>query len=221
MVTQGDRFKEIREYNLKLSQKELADILNTSQATISAIETGAKQKIDTDILKTLVHGYNIDLSYLLLGTPSSNRDDNCIPVPFYNIGIAAGSGKQLDDETEKEAMYFDKRWLKNVLGVDYKNLALVYASGDSMDSGFNLPNDIKDGDLLLVDTSQTEGNNKTYVIRVNNQELRVKQLVKKFDGTLHILSANSKYKDEVYTPNNELTIEVIGRVVWNGSKENI
>ena len=90
-----------------------------------------------------------------------------------------------------------------------------------MDSGWNQPNDIKDGDLLLVDSSQTTGNNQIFVIRVNNSELRVKRLFKRGD-VLYISSNNSKYKDEVYYPdNNNVIIEVIGRVVWNGSKENV
>ena len=104
-----------------------------------------------------------------------------------------------------------------------ETLFLVYAKGDSMDSGFNLPTDIHDGDLLLVDSGFIEGNGKTFVILVNNQELRVKRLFKKLDGTLRIASDNKKYKEEIYIPNerNEIEIKVLGKVVWNGSKENI
>ena len=90
-----------------------------------------------------------------------------------------------------------------------------------MDSGWNQPDDIKDGDLLMVDTSQTTGNNQIFVIMVNNSELRVKKLFKRGEA-LYISSNNSKYKEEVYYPDNtDFEVKVIGRVVWNGSKENI
>jgi phage repressor protein C with HTH and peptisase S24 domain len=53
--------------------------------------------------------------------------------------------------------------------------------------------------------------------------LIVKRLVKKLGGTLIIISDNPKYPEEIYKPDQdkELEIKVIGKVVWNGSKENI
>ena len=88
-----------------------------------------------------------------------------------------------------------------------------------MDSGWNQPDDIKDGDLLMVDTSQTTGNNQIFVILVDNQKLRVKKLSKQGD-TLYVTSNNPAYKEEVYRPDSsESEIRVIGKVVWNGNKE--
>ena len=88
-----------------------------------------------------------------------------------------------------------------------------------MDSGWNQPNDIKDGDLLLIDTSQTTGNNEVYVILVNNTELRVKKLFKRGE-VLYIQSNNPKYKEEVYYPDNtDIEIKVIGKVIKNWSKD--
>ena len=222
MSTQGKRFAEIRKNVLKMSQQAMAQYLNVTQATISEIEKDIKQRIDPNMLKVLAEDFDVDIAYLIIGK-SNKQQDNAIAVPFYNVPVAAGKGEAVLDAPDVQDILFDKRWLENVLCVNPKGLFLVYAKGDSMDSGFDRPNDIHDGDLLLVDSTVKEGNNKVFVILVNKQELRVKRLFKKLDGSLVIMSDNSKYPQEKYVPNetNEVEIEVIGRVVWNGTKENI
>lgn len=219
----GKRLKHIRETKLNnISQKELGALIGESQQTIANIETGRTLKINTEVLEKL--GKVCDLMYLLYGKETNTPlSPNCVPIPFYNIGAAAGAGTNLYDIPEEDVLYFDERWLKNILGVNPKNLHLIFADGDSMDSGFNTKDDIKDRDLLMVDTSIKEGNNRIFVIMINNAELRVKKLFKKLDGTLIISSNNPKYPDEVYHPNDtkEIDVKIIGKVVWNGSKENI
>jgi phage repressor protein C with HTH and peptisase S24 domain len=225
MSTQGKRFAEVRKNILKMSQQALAKYCNVPQSVISSIETDTLQRIDPAILRKIAEKFNIDISYIIIGKSdkTKNCNNNAIAVPFYNAPVAAGKGEEIIESPSIDSIYFDKRWLENVLCVNPGKLFLVYAKGDSMDSGFHLPNDIHDGDLLLVDSSTLDGNGKTFVILVNNQELRVKRLFKKLDGTLIISSSNNKYKEEKYIPNetNEIEIKVLGRVVWNGSKENI
>ena len=225
MSTQGKRFAEIRKNILGMSQKVLADYLNVAQTTISEIEKDTKQRIDPNMLKVLAEDFDIDISYLLIGKTNKqvSYNNNAIAIPFYNVPVAAGKGEAIQDNPDVSSIYFDKRWLENVLCVNPKGLFLVYAKGDSMDTGNNQTKDIHDGDLLLVDSNNKEGNNKVFVILENKQDLRVKRLFKRLDGSLVISSDNSKYPQEVYSPNeaNDTEIEVIGRVVWNGSKETI
>lgn len=199
-----------------LSQARFADSLGVKQATIGFIEKGTRA-VPKSVMQAVQRVYGDKLCEMETGVKSFS-----VPIPFYNVGAAAGAGTYLDQEPESDVLYFDERWLRNIRGVTPKNLHLIFASGDSMDSGFNQSDDIKDGDLLMVDSSQTEGNNKIYVLLVNGSELRVKKVFKKLDGSLHIVSSNQKYKDEIYTPDDsDIEIKVIGRVVWNGSKENI
>lgn len=222
MSTQGKRFAEIRKNVLKMSQQAMAQYLNVTQATISEIEKDIKQRIDPKMLTALAEDFDVDIAYLIIGK-SNKQQDNAIAVPFYNVPVAAGKGEAVMDAPDVQDILFDKRWLENVLCVNPKGLFLVYAKGDSMDTGNNQTKDIHDGDLLLVDSTVKEGNNKVFVILVNKQDLRVKRLFKRLDGTLVISSDNPKYPQEVYSPNefNSTEIEVIGRVVWNGSKETI
>lgn len=228
-TTQQERFKYMREEIINLSQQKLADKLGIKQQSIADIESGRKQKIDTDILYKLLDEYVINTEWLLFGTglPTKVDDlehlcrmqpDNLVSVPFYSAKVAAGFGNEFPDYEEKDVIHFDKRWLTNILGVNPENAVILQVEGDSMDSGMNKSNDIKDGDLLLVDVSVKDViNNKVFVIQQDNK-LRVKRVKQKMNGDLYLISNNEKeYPPELVKQ--ESTI--IGKVVWNCSKENI
>lgn len=217
----NEKIKNLR-LSKGLSQAEFAKKLGTKQPTINMVESG-KRDVPKQLIVSLNKVYGLDLLNDKQEVDEPKLSSKCIPIPFYKIGAAAGAGNSVYDVPEEDVLYFDERWLKNILGVNPKNLHLIFADGNSMDSGFNTKEDIKDRDLLMVDSSVVDGNNRIFVIMVNNSELRVKKLFKKPDGTLIISSNNSKYKEEVYNPDDtkEIEIKVIGKVVWNGSKENI
>ena len=219
MITDSEKIRQLRTQK-GLSQGKLADELSVSRSLIIAIENG-ERTISLKLLKKIQEVYQIDL-YSISEDSVKCFDSNLITIPVHDISASAGAGTWLADEPPTETLYFDKRFLKpHIKKDDYSSLHFIYAKGDSMDSGWNQPEDIKDGDMLLVDTSQVSGNYQTFVIIVNNQELRVKQLLKQGD-TLHIISRNPKYKTEIYRPDDtDVEIRVIGRVVWNGSKENV
>lgn len=203
--------------SLGLNQTDFAESLGMSQGAIANIESGNRE-ISKPVLLKIREVYNVDL--LSYGeTIKTTLEDSIVAIPVHDISASAGSGTLLLDEPEVDVMYFDKRFLKQRLHTEsYSSLHIIYAKGDSMDSGWNQPDDIKDGDLLLVDTSQISGNNQIFVILVNNQELRVKRLSKMAD-TLYITSNNPNYKQEIYRPDDsDIEVKVIGRVVWNGSR---
>jgi len=234
-VFDNSKFKRLRNL-LGLNQTEFANELNSRQQIIAMVENN-KRAIPSSIRVNFYNKFKIGLEEACEYTTSEalnvalNRKtitdhlegtENIVQLPVHDIGAAAGAGTWLGDEPETDSMFFDKRFLKQILRTDnYSSLHIIHATGDSMDSGWNQPDDIKDGDLLMVDTSKTTGNNQIFVIMVNNSELRVKRLFKRGD-VLYISSNNPKYEEETYYTNNpDIEIKVIGRVVWNGSKENI
>lgn len=200
----------------KLSQSKFAQEVGVSAGLVAAIELGDRS-ITLKFNQKVIDRFNESL----LNTTVAKTHENIIAIPLYRISASAGAGTSLADEPEIDNMFFDKRFLKQILkSENYSSLHLIYAKGDSMDSGWNQPDDIRDGDLLMIDTSQTTGNNSIFVISFNN-ELRVKRLFKRGE-TLYISSNNSNYKEESYTPDeSEVEVKVIGKVVWNGSKENV
>ncbi len=145
------------------------------------------------------------------------QEKNVVSIPFYNVKASAGTGEILPDYEENEIMYFDKRWLENIIGLRQKNAVLIQAKGDSMDSGLGRADDIKDGDLLLLDDSVTEFiNNQIYVVSLFNTELYVKRIVKEWTGEVTLVSNNPNYPPIPISEESEARI--IGRVMWNGSK---
>ena len=202
-----------------LTQIELADMLGIHQSILAAVESGSR-KPPQSLKDALKEHFNFEISEAIT---SYTLPNNIIPIPIYDIAASAGTGTYLyNEEPSEDVLYFDKRFLKQILKTDnFDSIHFIYASGNSMDSGWNQPDDIKDGDLLMVDTSQTTGNNQIFVILVNNQELRVKKL-SKIKDTLYISSNNKDYKEEVYRPDDtDVEIKVVGKVIWNGSKETI
>lgn len=208
------KLKQLRK-SLSLNQTSFAESLGISQAAIANIESGARDVSKSVILK-IKEIYNIDLLDLDENAKQKPLElNNIITIPFYSAKASAGNGETLPDYPEKDVMYFDRRWLKNVLRVNPSNLSIIQAKGNSMDGG-SYP--IKDGDLLMIDESTKEPVNKQiFVVRIDSLDLVVKRTDVEWDGTVKLCSNNPDY-GEVIPHNNA---EIIGRVVWNGSKENV
>lgn len=226
-------FKELRQY-LGLTQDGFADIVGSSQQVITMIENN-RRGIPSSIREGFLKHYKIELQEAMkkenynkikqINEAGSNsfvgfgKDDlQIVKIPFYREAkAAAGLGEVIPENSEQDFLFFDKRWVENILGADVRMTIAITAKGNSMDGGVH---PIKNGDLLFVDTSvKNIVNNKVFVIQQEN-ELRVKRVVKDFSGVTHLISDNpdkSKYPDEVINKDSL----IVGRVVWNGSKENI
>lgn len=212
--------KKFRE-RINLGQKELAEILGVGRTSLAYMEQGTREVSDTvklGLLKTFK--YDIDNDEYLEDIKDV-KNMNTIKIPFYRISIAAGSGIYLDDNVEKEILYFDKRFLSAVLPLytDFNWLNCYTAMGDSMTTPDG--KGILSGDLLFVDISKKSVNDGVYVININN-DLRVKRLIKHLDGSLSIQSDNPKYAPELYNPDTSpFSIEVIGKVIYNMSRRDL
>lgn len=230
------QFKQLRE-SLKLTQAEFAEKVGSTQQVINMIEKD-KRGVPTSIREGFYKAFNIPYDLAVENKPLTQREvdiletlantkkdaitsiffntNNVVKVKYYtDAKAAAGKGIDVPEVSDEHIMYFDKRWLENIVGVSSTNAIIIQAKGNSMDGG---DNPIKDGDLLLVDVSVKDViNNKIFLIQQNSQ-LRVKRLKKELNGDLYLLSNNEKdYPPELVKQESA----VIGRVVWNCSKENI
>lgn len=220
-ANQQERFKYMREEIINLSQQKLADKIGIKQQTVADIESGRKQKIDTEILYKLLEEYLINTEWLLFGVGNPTKIDdseensiiystsNTVSIPYYSAKAAAGEGSDINEYPEKDIIHFDKRYLQAVVGHNLEHLSLITAEGDSMQPT------IVSGDLLMVDDSVKEIRpNKIFVIRQGNK-LRVKRLKTELTGETLIISDNPLYPIETM----DKETEIIGQVVWNGNKE--
>jgi phage repressor protein C with HTH and peptisase S24 domain len=101
-------------------------------------------------------------------------------------------------------------WVQTNLGVDPTRLLLETALGESMTPT------IRDGSMLLIDTTdQTFGNFGIYVLEINGERL-VKRVQRKHDGSLVLISDNNTYQPDTVDKAAADEVTVVGRVVWAG-----
>ncbi len=132
-------------------------------------------------------------------------------LPKVAEAAAAGSGQQhVDGATE--FMGFRHDWLRATFNREPRDIILETAIGDSMEP------QIGNGDLLLVDTTdQTFRTFGVYVIELRDERL-VKRVQPRFDGSLILISDNTRYQAETIPPEIATDVRVIGRVIWRGGR---
>jgi phage repressor protein C with HTH and peptisase S24 domain len=111
-----------------------------------------------------------------------------------------------------EFIAFRHDWMRATFGREPGDLILEVTIGESMEPG------IRNGDLLLVDTTdRTFRNFGIYVIEARGERL-VKRVQRKFDGSLILISDNAVYQPESISAELAKEVRVIGRVVWHGGQ---
>lgn len=128
------------------------------------------------------------------------------PIPLFDVAFAAGTGKLLSAEHLKEILAIP-RHLIEAARVNPSDVVAVYAHGDSMSPT------IKDGEIVLIDTSATEiRSDYAYALRMDG-ELRIKRLTRRGPGTLLVRSDNPTFRDELVEVKDLADFEVLGRVL--------
>ncbi|WP_162174110.1 S24 family peptidase [Herminiimonas sp. CN] len=140
--------------------------------------------------------------------PDDAPQDDVVYVPESKIAFSAGNGRTATFELieDQEPATYRLSWFQKE-GMNPDRVRRFRVSGDSMEPMLFAR------DTILVNQDETtivDGN--TYAIRYGD-ELRVKRIFKRLDGTLILHSINPMYKDEEVSPDlaNE-HIAVIGRV---------
>lgn len=139
-----------------------------------------------------------------------------LEIARYDVAGSMGAGLVMPEYTDViERMTVSASWLRsNVKFSAPSNLALITAYGDSMEGTF------KDGDMLLVDRGVEEVKIDAVYVLALNDELYIKRLQRRPDGTLLMISDNKKY-DPYVIKNGELErFRVLGRVLlaWNATR---
>lgn len=100
------------------------------------------------------------------------------------------------------------------MGLKEKNLRVIYTHGQSMEPT------LADGDVLLVDESQTDPlNSRIYAILRPDGELIIKRLVRTMTNGWVIRSDNQdkrNYPDEIASDTEIGHLQIEGRIVWHG-----
>lgn len=144
------------------------------------------------------------------GVPSLFADSNDVAmVPRLDIQASAGHGSLVDHEDAVEFLAFPPDWLRR-RGINPVAARALTARGDSMEPT------IRSGDVLLVDTSwQRVDDNGIYVV-VSAGFVLVKRVHPRRDGSLMLISDNTRYPPEDIPVTEVPDFQIAGRVMWFG-----
>ncbi len=129
-------------------------------------------------------------------------------IPRYEARASAGVGTPLDPGWVSEKVLFSADFIRTRLRRKPENLALIECTGDSMEPTLH------DGDELLVDTTANDiRSGAIYILRVAGA-LLAKLVQPRLDGTVMIISDNTRYPPEVFHPSEESQLDIVGEVIW-------
>jgi phage repressor protein C with HTH and peptisase S24 domain len=178
----------------------------------------AGRELPSSALVSLARATGVRLEWLATGEGPMQGDSTPelapatppghVLLPLLEARAAAGNHGGLRSDHLVDFIAFSESFLKQTLRRAPQNLALLTASGDSMDPT------IRDGDLLLVDTSarRIEGS-FIYVLAIGGG-LLVKRIDLRRDGSVILKSDNPKYAAEEVPAAETLSLQVLGQVVW-------
>lgn len=136
-------------------------------------------------------------------------------LPRHAEDAAAAAGAETPAPPDAQAsafIAFGHDWIRRSFGVGPEDLMLESAVGESMQPT------VKDGDLLLVDTTDRRFREfGVYILEYAGQRL-VKRVQRKLDDGLLLISDNTAYEAERIPPERAREVKVLGRVVWSGGR---
>lgn len=177
----------------------------------------AEQTDDTGRVNNTRHAGDIRQS----GTPVEDLGEiyrvpkeEYVLVPRY--GLRVTDGQLLQSEQVVDSLSFKMSWIKQTMGLDPRQLALISVCGDSMEPT------LKEGDFLLLDRRGFSvlgrvSNDAIYVLR-RGEDLIAKRLQCGFDGSITIKSDNPVYATQVLSVEKSAYLQIVGRVVWVGRR---
>lgn len=143
-------------------------------------------------------------------SPAEPADDN-ISIPLLDVRASAGLGEQQPDHDPiLGKLRLSIPWMHQHLRTitSPTNLACLFAYGPSMEPTFG------DGSILIVDMGVREVKVDAIYVLQREDELYVKRLQRRLDGTLLMISDNTHFAPETLTPDGKYSMAVLGRVVW-------
>ena len=202
MGSEAERYNFIREKS-GLSKKDFAESLGLSLSMNYQIASG-RLKLPRELLERLSLKYCINLHWFLTGKGQSGLDLDTAEIELYEQEAAAGRGREVENYPEKS--YFNIPF-SLIRPHRPENLKAVYVSGDSMTGEH-----IDDGDIVIFNTKQKEGNG-IYVVSVGNSLLVKRVDFDQSNEAVVLISSNPAYTPRRYSGYEMEDIKVAGRVV--------
>ena len=188
---------------------ELATVLNVNRSSIT--QARKKDSVPANWLLELFRRHGLNPDWLEGGDdpqwlkPDSRVDSAFHPVPKVTARLCAGAGSFEVGEHIEGYYSFQTSWLQNKGAKD--RMVLMDVFGNSMSP------EIKDGDTVLIDQSQTAIYAGT-VYAVGVEDTIMVKRIEKHPRKLVLLSDNKEYAPIFLSPEEMDRVRIIGKVLW-------
>nr|WP_278555335.1 helix-turn-helix transcriptional regulator [Brucella anthropi] len=145
----------------------------------------------------------------LKNNPLAVSDVDFTLVPRLDVQASAGAGRVSIGEDPLEYLAFQSTWLRS-RNISPAFARILTAKGDSMEET------IRDGDVLLVDTSINRIKDNAIYIIVYGDMVLVKRVHGRLNGSVQLISDNARYPAEEVTAGEVDQLHIAGRVMWFG-----
>lgn len=187
---------------------EFCEKFNIKANTLSTWKK--RDSIPYELLEKISQNENISLDWLFFGNKEIEKNDNNYNIDLLNVRAGAGEGIYNYVIETVDTISLDKSFFRTPINTN--KVKGIQVDGDSMEPT------LRDGDYVLIDENTTFGVNGIYAIQLGGQIL-IKRLQFKMDGTILIISDNTKYEIETFNPKeNQLPFQVLGLKVLSIQK---
>lgn len=193
----GQKIKQLRKAH-KLTQEDLAKILDVKPTAVSAWELGRNKPL-MDKIDMMAHYFGVPISYFFEENQIKRSKTYIHFVKLPIVGtISCGNGVIAYEDIEG---YEDvpSSWLN---GGEY---FFLRAKGDSMINAR-----IMDGDLLLIRKQDDVENGEIAAVLIDDEV--VLKRVYKSDGAIILQSENPSYKPVIVRPEDMRNVRIIGKL---------
>lgn len=190
--------------------EKMAEVASFPRRTLDNYLAGRSEPSVSGLVQ-LAAAAGVSLEWLATGKGEMRPDapattGDFVLVPLYDQRAAAGHGAAAHDEQPTGFFSFRRDWVRATLGGDPSHLALMPATGDSMEPL------IVEGDLLLVDLSVPVLSGDGIYVMERDGDLLVKKVHPLLSGALIIDSLNQAYAVEAWSPGVDHRLRFVGRV---------
>ncbi|SOC27021.1 XRE family transcriptional regulator [Stappia indica] len=200
------------------SERSFAHAVGISPSALRALLKGGMPTLET--LLAIARGANVEVNWLATGEgaktasekPARTRaaiEEQFSMIPRLAVEASAGNGVLAHHEESTGLLAFRAEWLRR-MGINPTAARALTVKGDSMEPT------IRDGDILLVDTSIDHVRDNALYVVVLAGLVFVKRVHVRRDGSLTLISDNPVFPPEEVPANETEELSIAGRVMWFG-----
>jgi phage repressor protein C with HTH and peptisase S24 domain len=189
------------------TQLALASILGVNRAAISMAKK--KGKVPEKWALKLSQQYGLNPRWLLEGRGERYQQGEhaatTMAIPRVVARLCAGGGSFETGSMVRDTMVFSRSWLTSK--GNPKTMVLMDVMGDSMEP------ELKDGDTVLLDHSQTSIHAGSIYALGLGDTLLIKR-IRRQPRKMELISTNPDYAPIVLQGDELETLRILGRILW-------